>query len=384
MGSAALGGLLIDIDDIRKVHIKMHSLSRADKTYTFYHDETNNVRKYCLGPDGFNVADPGVFVLGGMVHKGMPYPLNIEPLRNAMRVQKSAVEIKLKHVTKGEFPDLLRSKKLTIFLRWITDTGLVVHYHALDPVYWSVVDIIDSILAGLGQFQLLQFQARLKADLLTVLRANLRATSDLFYHYDYPNVAPESLKPLLNDLLRLLDSSHSILRPFDAMLLKGILQSGRDLPTLEFIQGFKHHMLIENFAAFYLTRIAVFKYSNHILDMEDSIRDELETIEPFSDGEPVQNYRFTDSMAEVGIQLSDVIVGLIGKMFTYLTATPSNEVMAERSSLAGDSLTNAMLLSSLIDKSHKENIAFLHHVLSVDDIDKMNAFLRISGSAYGD
>lgn len=111
-----------------------------------YHDETNNIKKLRHDAQGLNVAEPAIFVLGGIVHSGTPRPLDIGPLRNAMRIHTSADEIKLKHVAKGEFLDLLKSDKLTTFLKWISDSGLVVHYHALDPLYWSLIDIIDSIL----------------------------------------------------------------------------------------------------------------------------------------------------------------------------------------------------------------------------------------------
>ena len=52
-----------------------------------------------------------------------------------MRIQKTAAEIKLDHVAKGGFLELLLSAKLTTFLRWITDNGLMIHYHDLDPLY---------------------------------------------------------------------------------------------------------------------------------------------------------------------------------------------------------------------------------------------------------
>jgi hypothetical protein len=156
---------LIDIDEIRDAHIGAFGLSKADETYTFYHDETNNIKKLRLDAQGLNVAEPAIFVLGGIVHSGAPRALDIQPLRDAMRIQASADEIKLKHVAKGEFLELLKSDKLTTFLKWISDSGLVVHYHALDPLYWSPVDIMDSILYRLGEPRLMALHAVLKADL---------------------------------------------------------------------------------------------------------------------------------------------------------------------------------------------------------------------------
>jgi len=360
----------------------MHRLTKADAEYVFYHDETNNIKKLRLGVQGFNVTEPGVFVLGGIVHDGAPRKFDIESLRNAMRIQRSAGELKLKHVAKGDFLDLLTSDKLTTFLQWISDSGLFVHYHALDPLYWSLVDIMDSILYRLGEPRLMELHVRLKADLATLLRANLPETTSLFYRYNYPDLAPENRKPFLNELISMLEQSEDVLPEFNSMMLKGMLQAGRDLPSLDFIEGFTPYLLIESFTSSYLERIAVFKYSSHILDMEESIRDELESMTLVSGGQPVKNYRFADSKSDPGIQVSDIVVGLIGKMYSYFSGTTRDEVSAARASLIGTSLKNAELLRDIIDASHEANIAFLNHVTSANEIDKMNLFLRSRGSAY--
>lgn len=355
----------------------MHGLYKADAAYTFYHDETNNIKKLRLNAQGLNVAEPAVFVLGGVVHEGAPRPLDIQLLRDAMRIQKSADEIKLKHVAKGDFLDLLKSDRLTTFLQWVSDSGLVVHYHALDPLYWSLIDIMDSILYRLGEPSLTQLHINLKADLATLLRANLPATTNIFYRYNYPDLAPENRRPFLDELLVMLEHSEDVLPEFNAMMLKGMLQAGRDLPSLDFIEGFSPHILIENFTIFYLTRIVVFKYSSHILDMEDSIRADIEAMKPSSNGQTVRHYRFADSKSEVGIQISDIIVGLIGKMYSYFAQNPRDDIASARGSLSGISLKNAELLRDLINASHEANIAFLDHVTSINDIEKMNLFLRI-------
>jgi hypothetical protein len=220
----------------------MHRLTKADAKYVFYHDETNNIRKLRLSDQGFNVKEPAFFVLGGVVHEGSLRQLDIGPLRRAMHVQTSADEIKLKHVAKGDFLDLLTSGKLTTFLQWISDNGLFIHYHALDPLYWSLVDIIDSILSGLDEQRLLEFHIPLKAD--------------LFYRYNYPDLAPQNRKPFLNEFITILEHSVDALPEFNSMLLKGMLQAGCNLPSLDFVEGFTPHLLIESFTVFYMTRIA--------------------------------------------------------------------------------------------------------------------------------
>jgi hypothetical protein len=294
----------------------------------------------------------------------------------------TAREIKLEHIAKGDFLDLLRSTKLTTFLRWITDDGLMVHYHDLDPLYWSIVDIIDSIMPAINNRSLLQYHALLKSDLAAVLRSDLAATINLFYRYGYPGLAPEGRRPFLNELIALLEHNSAALPAFNATMLKGVLQAGRGLDSLDFIEGYPPNMLIDNFSTFYLGRIALFKNATHILDMEESIRDSFLKAPLTSGGQPVTHYRFADSVSEPGIQLADIVVGVLGKMHSYFTKTPRDEVAEDRSNLTGASLENAEQLRDLIAASHDANIAFLDHVASLHDNDKLDLFLRFRDGAY--
>ena len=375
---------MIDSDEVRKSQIELHGLTKADGQYTFYHDETNNIRKLHVAAHGLNVAELKVFVLGGIVHEGEPHPIDVEPLRAAMRIQKTAPEIKLEHVAKGEFLDLMRSAKLTTFLRWITDNAFVIQYHDLDPFYWSIADIIDSIISELHDPWLYQHQALLKSDLAEVLRSDLLATFNLFHRYSYPGLAPESRTPFLNDLIALLEHYGHVLPDQNAFVLKQVLKVGRKLDSLDFIEGYTPNLLIDEFSTFYLNRIAIFKNSAHILDEEPSIQAHFLKTPLASGGKPVTNYRFADSKAEPGIQLADVIVGLLGKMHTYFTETTREEVDEDRASMTDTGLQNTKLLRDLISASHDSNIAFLNHVASAHDIDKLDLFLRFHDGRYAD
>lgn len=53
-----------------------------------------------------------------------------------------------------------------------------------------------------------------------------------------------------------------------------------------------------------------------------------------------------------------------------------------RTGLTGTALENTELLRDCISKSHDENIAFLNHVASQCDIQKLDIFLRFPDSAF--
>ena len=168
----------------------------------------------------------------------------------------------------------------------------------------------------------------------------------------------------------------------NAKMLKSVLQAGCDLDELAFIEGFSARKLIEDFSVFYRNRVAVFKNAEHIMDMEPEIRDVFEEVQLSCRGERFINYRFADSQSVPGIQLSDVTVGVLGKMHTYLSQTSAQDVENDRVALSGFGLKNAELLRDLIDTSNAANQAFLHHVASLHDIDKLDRFLRFADGKY--
>lgn len=119
---------MIEVNDMRDLAIQLHGLTKADEPYTMYYDETNNIRRLLITPDGLNVRNPQCFVLGGVAHTRAARDLSVETLRTALRPQKSAKEIILKHLGKGGFLDLLGSKKVSAFLDWMIAERLFIRY----------------------------------------------------------------------------------------------------------------------------------------------------------------------------------------------------------------------------------------------------------------
>jgi hypothetical protein len=231
------------------------------------------------------------------------------------------------------------------------------------------------ILANWDNPALYQYHALLKSDLAMVLRTDLPDTIGIFHRYGYPGLAPEGRKPFLNELIELLERNSTALPTFNFQMLKGVLQAGRKHDSLVFIEDNPPNRLIDNFSFFYLNRLAIFKYSSHILDIEESIQTRLIETPITSGGVPATHYRFADSKVETGIQLSDIVVGVLGKMHTYFTETSHEEVAEMRAHLTDTSLENAELLRDIISISDAANRAFLHSIGIVHDRDKLDLFL---------
>lgn len=366
---------MIDVNLIRDREIALHGLTGADDAFTIYYDETNNIRRLHVRSDGLNVREPQCFVVGGVAHHGAARPLPLDELRAALRVQPNAPEIKLKHVATGEFLDLLKAPRLEVFLTWLSQQGLFIHYSALDPLYWSIVDIIDSILTEHREPMLLAVNRQLKNDLYTVLRHDYDGTVDIFLRYRYPDVGLERRQAFLAELLDLLEHRRHLLAHFNFMMLKGVLQIAERLNALPYLEDETPNVLIESFAPFYVQRLCLFKNSQHILDIEEVVKAHLKRT-PFTDGDrELKHFRFAISHDESGIQISDIVTGLLGKFFSFICAADDDELVAERRGLGEQQQRSLGLLNALLDLSIGENKAFAHYVLSLRDQEAAGFFL---------
>ncbi len=61
----------LNISDIRKSIKVLNPNIDIDSPYTFYYDETNNIKKFCLkNEEDFNNSFNSNFVLGGVLFEG--------------------------------------------------------------------------------------------------------------------------------------------------------------------------------------------------------------------------------------------------------------------------------------------------------------------------
>ncbi|MBS0470940.1 MAG: DUF3800 domain-containing protein [Proteobacteria bacterium] len=367
---------MIDVNQLREPEILMHGLSNADEVYILYYDESNNFRRLILRPSGLNNPDLRCFVLGGIGHKRMSYDFRFDALRAAVQLQKSAKEMKLEHLGKGGFLEVLDSPKVSALLQWLLTEQLFIHYVVLDPLYWSIVDIIDSVLSDEANAYLQHAGLELKNDLYTVLRNDSAHLLAFLYRYSYPNIGRTDKEAFVRELLDMLEERSELLAEFNFQMLKGTLQIAVKQQALPYLEDEKPNVLVDELSSFFIHRICLLKNSNHIFDDEPWIEALLKKQE-FRDGDqPLDNFRFAKSHDEPGIQISDVIVGLLGKYFTFLTLTDKEGIVAARQTLSNVQLNNLRALNALIDTSIAENQIFVHSLLSLDDHHKNEYFLQ--------
>ena len=354
---------VIDVNEFRDPAIAYHGLTGVDEAYTFYYDETNNPRRFHVENTGFN-AQPMCFVLGGLCHRGRPRPLGLAELRRAVRLQPNAPELKLRHLGTGDFLRLIGSPKVERYLDWLAAEDLLLHYLALDPLYWSVIDIVDSIISHPETSALQVFHGALKSDLCEILAADPADLADLFGRFSYPDVGLDRRGAFIRELQERLEAREKLISQFGYQMLRGVLQAGARVDQLLYLQDETPHELIDSFEHFFRDRLCLFKHSHHVFDVEPVIEERLRRYE-FRDGErELGHFRFVDSKEEAGVQASDPIVGLLGKLFSYSARVSRDDFAADLRSLSTAQKRTLGKLCAAMDRSIDATPALVQRVMS--------------------
>ena len=375
--------ITFDISEIRKFAKMLAPTADFDGAYTFYYDETNNIKKFYVRESDFNSLFTENFVLGGLVHEGSAP--DVQPLINSFKLQRTVKEVKLKHIAKGNLLDCLKSQKLNLFLRFVKNSDLYIHYSSLNVPYWSIVDIVDSAIANSEASQMLgpQFANTMRDDLYKLSRLEIDSIIALFHKFEYPNIKKDSI-PLFIEELSDLFEEYIDDPEFHLGLesLRQILKESRKKGELPFIMDEEDFILIKDFSQFYLQPIYMFKNSTHIFDNEDTIAEVVRGYKILDGPSEIKNYSFVDSQTSQLTQLSDILVGLIGKLSSYLNTSSRDGIEADFHLLTSSQSENIDLLLDLVDKSHDKNIGFLQAVDSYEERSKIEVIWAKRNRSY--
>ena len=195
----------------------------------------------------------------------------------------------------------------------------------------------------------------------------------VFYKFKYPNIKSESVFQFIEELTSLF---HGYIDTeeyhFGLESLRQILKEAKKKGSLPFIMDEDDYILLTDLSQFYLRPIYTFKNSTHIFDNEDSIAETLKDYKIIDGQDEIKNYTFVDSQTNLLIQLSDVFVGIMGKLTNYLNTSSREKIDTDLTSLSVIQKENIDLLIGVIDKSNNKNIGFIHNTDSYEEMSKLN------------
>lgn len=357
--------MTFDWTTMRADMIKAHGIRRADDKFTFFYDETNNIRKFTLTDDGTNVEEHKNFVIGGIgLQEGQAMP-EIDSLRDALGMQDNAPEIKFKHVASGDFEAALASRRMARFLAWLIERQITIHYSSVNIVYWSIVDIVDSILASKRFDAFSMGRREMKNELYRIACMDKPALLALMKRHGYPAIESGKAGAFIADVEAFLNLHSPQAINLPAKMLKEMVRKAKVLDELPYLEEDAPDVLIGSFSSFFTMPVLLFKNATHVFDREIQVEKSLNA-DGFKQRAQDIDYRFSDSKADPGIQLADVTVGLIGKYQDFVEQHRLPWLLARKKSWSATQTATFDLLRGLIDYSDGVSNALIHRITAMD------------------
>lgn len=342
-----------------------------DEQCFFYYDESNNIRKLWLDENDFNAPIDSDFVLGGVMHFGENCIVDVNELRTQLRIQQSSKEIKFKHISKStDFLGCLSENKVSFFLEWLLKSDLYVHYFNVNNLYYAIVDIIDSIVNPIY----IPYVFQMKNELYKIAKDNYQSFYKHLISYNYPNIDSSKIKYFYDGIIDFVVNSDYELS-FEAELLHQVLKSGREQTELIFLKENPDKTIIDSYFHIYMRPIGIFSNATHIFDDEYQIQEQFERFEIYNGDSICESFSFTDSKNNIYVQISDCIVGLLGKYFTYINSINMNEAHQMINNISLKQKKTLQLFASLISKSERKSKLLLGSCESIEEHDVSSAIL---------
>lgn len=368
----------MDVDEYRKIISELSDVPLFDEKYNFYYDETGNVRKFRLTDYGVN-AEEGItndFILGGVLFKGDSPPCDIDELFDELKINTSEIKFKTLAGRGADFWTAISKKSIQQFLSWLESSGLYVHYAALNNMYFSIVDMVDSLFVTQPQFNFgREWAQALKASLHRFVVTHIDEILPILHSYNYPDLHKANIEDFCYELSNLIQSYGD--EDFYLENFRQLLKSNGRKGELFFIEDNTPGLLVEEYSALREGRCAFYKDSMHYFDEEAEAELALKNTIYTLNGEKLSNFKFIDSKKERLIQISDVWVGLLGKLYAELDQSKQEMIMSKMEWLTQEQKECIRIINSLIDKAEKLHRGLIQNVNSIEMIRHRGALLSL-------
>lgn len=354
--------------DFGEMVAELHGFEICREPWCLYYDETGNWRSVSYR-DG-RVKDARAFerdfILGGIVvtdNSALP-----ELLEGCKKLPAPNGEIKCKSVLGGskDFRKALRRQETADFLSLIDRDGVAVHYHAQDNLYYSTVDIVDSLIVMPIHRATVMFERDLKNELyLCALQDSIAFLNELS-SFGCPNVSRSNVRPFCEFLQWVISLRQSEECPPDEIegffleTLRQMVKTASKEESLAFLEGNKDGSLVDDFSSHYTTACAVLPNATHVFDEESHVSMELT--------EPLGNFIFVDSKSEPLVQLADVWVGFLSRLFAFLDDWTRNPFVPSGRHLQSQEIDNLRTAKRLIDRSNDLHRSLISNIGANDTI----------------
>lgn len=378
MSEKQLNPVILNVEEFRRnILLNIFAgqpLYGVDEEYSFFYDETNNIRKFWVRDDGFNER-PKNFVLGGVVHKKSEPLAGLDKLIKSLHIQKTAKEIKFNQLATGGYLGVLNSKRIRTLLKWLIDRGVFIHYTNFNILYWSLADIVDSLWSEPELRQYMPYVMHIKSELFSLASADLDRLVLILKKYRFPNVQRNAAFAFMMEFSGLLESVSRKPKSDISKLVIYMVRKAANLPELPFIMDGEDDILVDSFDMLFQRPLYIYPTSSHTFDNETEVQEVLGKTQYEYRGKLV-DYSFVNSLGCIETQLSDGICGFLGSHFNFLEEHSVKRLIEIKKNLNPIQQQTLSLLRKLMEISDAQSNGFMHRISPMDSDFKNDYFLH--------
>lgn len=332
--------------------------------YTIYCDESSNAIKLRFKDETgkLNVDWRNDFVLAGVAYEGDTPPFDIDELFASFKLQKTVTDAKLGNIAKyngadvNRFVDILKSKKVNLFLNTLWNSNTYIHWSTQSLLYFSLVDIVDSVM------DIPYMLNEIKNVLYKYVRFDLDCFLEFLARYSYPNIKKEKVKDFCEEFIFWIESiepeSHE--DEFCLEFLRQGAKSSKKSDDLLFLTENRDNLLIENFVPIYASRLGEFPSSTIHFDKCGIAEENIGRLANAFCDIKKPTYDFLDSTENRWVQLCDFVSGIIAALLAFVNENDIDEMDTSIKSFDEMQKQNLKLLMGLIRRSSDKNKYFDH------------------------
>lgn len=266
-----------------------------------------------------------------------------------------------------------------MFLENIISMPLFLHYQSFNPLYYSLVDIVDSNYDEKYLF----YNRILKATLYDILKNNMSKTKEIIKKYGYPNIKKDDIESFIHNIIDLateeLEKASFIEEKTRLNLLLNFLKNTASVDELIFLSDEDEYIMVKQLNELYAQNVVLFINSEHIFDNETDIQDNFTKVRMMYQNREISNFSFTDSQSSILVQASDVIIGVVGKLFSFIRSIDISSICNIIDRLNDTQIKNLDLLLTLYNKSIEKNPSFINHIESDSELIKLHKLNELRG-----
>lgn len=372
----------IDVTETKQAILDINGIEPFTSRMIFYYDESGNCRKFSLTERGVNSTDAlqGDFVLAGIAFEENQHYVDFSALYQALNYKEGQKELKFKHLynKSTDFLTFIGSRRTTSFLQWLDNSGLYVHYSALNNLFYSIVDIVDSLWEYFPDSIPLFWD--IKSALYDFVNSHCEEVINILYNHDYPNVV--DCHKFCDDLcccIATYNDDNEYYPGFFLEYFRQMLKNAGKNGSLSFIQENAPYVLIKEYYLFYLERCEIFSQSVHFFDEEPTVMKQLADVQLIEDGVEVNNYSFIKSDDSIYIQISDMVAGLLRNMFMYLDRLDMSQIQTIHNTLTADQINNFKIIANQLSRSNAKTPLMIKNANTPKNINDRMTKLAILG-----